>query len=270
VPRSYPRELEADVALRDGSVVHIRPVRAEDEARLLAFLQALPDEDRLMRLFGLGNNLARTAHKEASVDYATSMGLVAAMGTSGEIVGHAMYVATGDDTAEVAFAIARAYQGIGMGTLMLGHLAQAASVHGIGTLKAVVLAENRRMIDVLRGSGFPTSVRYESNMIEVTFPAALKPATLAQFEHREELAAANALPSDAVSEVGCRHRRGRGPGLSGIGGDAQPAGFALSWSNLRRQPGRGQHRTVVDLSQCGGDTRCGRFGHRCRVRAEHR
>lgn len=36
--------LEAAVALRDGSVAHIRPVRAEDEPRLLTFL-----EDALMQ-----------------------------------------------------------------------------------------------------------------------------------------------------------------------------------------------------------------------------
>ena len=32
---AYPAHLEADVVLRDGSTVHLRPVRAGDEAALL-------------------------------------------------------------------------------------------------------------------------------------------------------------------------------------------------------------------------------------------
>jgi hypothetical protein len=64
-PSVYPAELEADVALRDGSIAHIRPIRAEDEPRLLAFLRGLSDEDRRMRFFSVSNDLSRTAHDEA-------------------------------------------------------------------------------------------------------------------------------------------------------------------------------------------------------------
>src|SRR5690242_20095543 len=36
----YPGHREADVALRDGSTVHVRPVRRDDEPALLQFLEA--------------------------------------------------------------------------------------------------------------------------------------------------------------------------------------------------------------------------------------
>jgi hypothetical protein len=55
-PAAYPSELETEVATRDGSLVHIRPVRPDDADRLLAFLQALPREDRYMRFFSLGGD----------------------------------------------------------------------------------------------------------------------------------------------------------------------------------------------------------------------
>jgi hypothetical protein len=35
-PPGYPRELERDVTLRDGSRVSIRPIRPEDAPRLVA------------------------------------------------------------------------------------------------------------------------------------------------------------------------------------------------------------------------------------------
>jgi acetate---CoA ligase (ADP-forming) len=209
---SYPSELEADIALRNGSVVHVRPVRAEDESGLLTFLRALPEEDRLMRFFGLGNDLARTAHQQAYIDYSNTMALVATTGPLTEIVGHAMYARTEEATAEVAFEIARRYQGQGLATLMLGQLAQAAWQRGIHTFQAVVLPDNRRMLEVLRSSGFPVKARYASDTVEVTFPTALTPAALSSFEDREQLASASALrrmlyPS-AVAVVGASDRPG--------------------------------------------------------------
>src|SRR5689334_18791848 len=114
----YPINLEAHVATRDGSIMRVRPVRADDEPRIFEFLRALPEEDRLMRFFGLGNNLATTAHQEASVDYHHSMGLVATTGSDEHIVAHAMYAISDDDRAEVAFTISRAYQEKGLATLM--------------------------------------------------------------------------------------------------------------------------------------------------------
>src|SRR5439155_17024889 len=45
-PGTYPVELEAAVATRDGSLAHVRPVRPEDAERLLTFLRALRSEER--------------------------------------------------------------------------------------------------------------------------------------------------------------------------------------------------------------------------------
>ncbi|HLZ26879.1 MAG TPA: GNAT family N-acetyltransferase [Chloroflexota bacterium] len=193
---AYPAELEADVALRDGSIAHIRPIRAEDEAHLLAFLRGLSDDDRRMRFFSLGNDLSRTAHDEADVDYVHSLGLLATVGSPERIVGHALYAPSGEPSegrAEVAFAIAAEYQGRGLATILLGQLADAAAANGIDTFEAVVMTENRRMLDVLRESGFPLKTRYEWHNVEASFPTSLTPQAVARFEQREELAAASAL-----------------------------------------------------------------------------
>jgi acetate---CoA ligase (ADP-forming) len=186
-------ELESHVALRDGSVAHIRPIRAEDEPQLLALLRGLSDNDRRLRFFSLGNDLSRTAHDEADVDYVHSLGLLALVGSPERIVGHALYAPAGDGRAEVAFAIATEYQGRGLATILLGQLANAAAAQGIDALEAIVLPENRRMLQVLRESGFPIKSRYEWGNVEVTFPTSLSPQALARFEQREELASASAL-----------------------------------------------------------------------------
>jgi acetyl coenzyme A synthetase (ADP forming)-like protein len=210
--RAYPSQLEADVALRDGSIAHIRPIRAEDEAHLLALLRELSDDDRRMRFFSLGNDLSRTAHDEADVDYVHSLGLLATVGSPERIVGHALYAPSGEARAEVAFAIAAEYQGRGLATILLGQLADAAAANGIDTFEAVVLSENRRMLDVFRESGFPVKTRHEWHTVEATFPTSLTPEGLARFEQREELASASALRRvlypRSVAVIGASERPG--------------------------------------------------------------
>jgi hypothetical protein len=48
----YPRESESDVVLRDGSTVHVRPVRSSDEGAIRAFLDGVSREAIGFRFFG--------------------------------------------------------------------------------------------------------------------------------------------------------------------------------------------------------------------------
>ena len=59
----YPAHREADVVLRDGGVVRIRPVRPEDEPAILALLGALQSESRLNRFFSLGTDMSGEARR---------------------------------------------------------------------------------------------------------------------------------------------------------------------------------------------------------------
>ena len=57
--------------------------------------------------------------------------------------------------AEVAFAVLDEYQGKGIGSLLLRHLAIIGKAQGVREFQAEVLADNQKMIAVLEGSGFP-------------------------------------------------------------------------------------------------------------------
>ncbi len=48
---SYPADRDADVVLRDGSTIHLRPVRPEDEPAVRAFYEGLSEEARYLRFF---------------------------------------------------------------------------------------------------------------------------------------------------------------------------------------------------------------------------
>lgn len=209
VSPTYPREREADVVLRDGSTVHVRPVRADDQPQIREFLEALSPESIGFRFFG-APSLTWVAKWSIDVDYEDRFALVAVSGDA--IIAHGAYIRTGDDRAEVAFLVADAWQGHGIATILLAHLASIAQQHGISTFTAEVLPHNHRMIDVFRESGFPVDMHSTPDAIAIEFPTSLSDAAKERFEERERIAAVAAarsfLEPKSVAVVGASRRRG--------------------------------------------------------------
>src|SRR3989440_5732797 len=167
-PRApYPSHREADVVLRDGSTVHVRPARPGDREAVTAFLQGLSPQSRYFRFFAPVKEVERLASSAVDVDHRTRFSLLATAGPAATVVGHAIYILSGEGRAEVAFAVADHFQGHGLGTILLAHLAEAATENGIRVFEARVLAENHRMIEVFRESGFPVRMRAEPGEIAV-------------------------------------------------------------------------------------------------------
>jgi acetyl coenzyme A synthetase (ADP forming)-like protein len=208
----YPSRPEATIVLRDGSTLTVRPIRADDEPQLSRFYAGLSLESRVFRFFAAVANADSSLKMMLDVDYRTRYGIVAIGGTSQEIVGHAMYVTIDPAKAELALAVADAYQGRGLGTILLGQLAEAASAAGILILEAIVRPENHQMLDVLRESGFPIESRAEPGEIHAVLPTRLTPDALKHFEDRDRLAAVAAvthlLAPRSVAVIGASRTRG--------------------------------------------------------------
>ncbi|HEX9823360.1 MAG TPA: GNAT family N-acetyltransferase, partial [Actinomycetota bacterium] len=132
--------------------------------------------------------------------------------SGGEIVGHAVYLKIADDRAESAFAVADAFQGRGLGTILVGQLAEAAEGNGIAVFEAEVLPQNHRMIDVFRESGFPIETRLEPGLIRIEFPTSLTREAVASFERRDQVSSVAAvtafLAPSAVAVIGASRERG--------------------------------------------------------------
>ncbi|MEO8690206.1 MAG: GNAT family N-acetyltransferase [Solirubrobacteraceae bacterium] len=172
---------ETDIVLRDGSTMHVRPSTIEDVARLRAFLESLSERSRWFRFFSAGINLDAAARSAAAPD--DGLALIALRGTT--VVGHGTYMREPDRRAEVAFAVADAWHGHGIATVLLAHLAHAASAAGIETFTATVLSGNHRMLGVFHESGFLVSARRSEGAIEIEFPTSLSRAARRRFEERQ-------------------------------------------------------------------------------------
>ena len=182
-----------DVALRDGSTVRVRPVREEDQEQLRALLERLSLESRWLRFFSAVANLDTMARWAANPGGGRGYGLVATAGTPALIVGHAAYVRTSADRAEIAFEVDDERHGLGIGTILLAHLADAARHDGIAVFVATVHPTNHRMAQVFRDSGFPVEVHVGPGELHFEFPASLDAAAVAAFEDRDRIAAVAAV-----------------------------------------------------------------------------
>jgi acetyl coenzyme A synthetase (ADP forming)-like protein len=209
-PASYPSGQAVDVALRDGSSIHIRPVQVGDGPAIRAFFESLSTESICFRFFG-APNLDWVTNWSVDVDYADRYALVATAGPDHSIVAHGAYVRIDARRAEVAFVVADAWQQRGIATIMLAHLAAAAGQHGIAMFTAEVMPSNHRMIQVFRDSGFPVDVRVKDGVIEVELPTSLSEEARRRFDEREQLAAIAAVRSflhpSSVAVIGASRRR---------------------------------------------------------------
>ena len=152
-----------DVVLRDGSTVRIRPATAADEHLVQDYFVGLSDESRRLRFWAQSVDVTEAARRTVDVDGVDHLTLIATLGAEGQMIGGAQFIRV-DTTAraEVALSVTDEFQGHGLGSILVGMLAQAATAQGIGTFVAEVLPENHRMIGVFRDSGFLVTIRREA------------------------------------------------------------------------------------------------------------
>lgn len=175
------QHLEGALVLRDGSRIHMRPIRADDSTRLQLFHANLSPETIVFRFFHFVPKLAQEAADHFThIDYANRMALVATIETAPEeqIVGVVRYERTTPTNAEVAFVVADAWQGHGIATALLLQLAGYARQHGITSFTAVTMADNIKMIIVLRTCGFPCQFRYSNGEVEATLDISRQPSAI--------------------------------------------------------------------------------------------
>lgn len=208
----YPRRYDVDVVLRDGSTVHLRPALAADRSGLTRFLADLSERSKVFRFFHAVKEMEPLTATFLDMDYRERFSMVALHGEPESIVGHGFYAASAPGRAEVAFAVADAIQGQGLGTILLGELAQAATANGITVFEAEVMPENYRMAQVFRDSGFAVSVHASPATLKFEFPTELTEEARRRFEDREQLSAAAAvkhfMEPGSVAVIGASRRRG--------------------------------------------------------------
>lgn len=171
----YPAELACDIVTRDGTTLHLRPIRPDDAPGLVEFHASLSQRSVYRRFFFVHPILsASEVERFTNVDYISRLALV--VEDDGRLVAVGRYEGTpASPEAEVAFVVADAHQHHGIATILLEHLARAGLQRGITTFVASALAVNRDMLDVFNHSGFTLTTSIEEGVVNVRFPIGPEP-----------------------------------------------------------------------------------------------
>ena len=209
LPEGYPLLAEADVVLRDGTVARLRPIRPGDAEAIHRFHAGQSEESIYLRFFAPIRELSqRDVERFTTVDYVDRMALVATI--RDEIIGIGRYDRVTPESAEVAFNISDHYQGKGIGSVLLEHLAAIAQEHGISRFEAEVLPQNRKMLSVFADAGYEVSKRYEDGVVVLHFdiePTAQSLSVRFAREHRAEAVSVSSLLNPrSIAVVGVSRR----------------------------------------------------------------
>jgi acetate---CoA ligase (ADP-forming) len=205
----------ADVILRDGRTLRLRPPRSDDATALLEFFGALSEQSLYRRFHGfpqLGEALVEPLLAPDWNERGALLGTLAD-GDREQVVAVANYVRLRDPAlAEAAFAVADAHQRRGIGTRLLEQLAERAGGVGIESFVAEVLPGNHEMLGVFEAVGFELTRELQGGELEVRFPIAPTERYELRVAERDHLAVRASLQPffepQSVAVVGASRRRG--------------------------------------------------------------
>src|SRR3990172_1547081 len=139
---AYPRELERDLTLRDGTRLRLRPIRPDDAPRLQELYGRLSRHTAYQRFFSIMKRLPPDwARMLADVDFRRRLALVAEHG----------------------------WQDRALGTVLFREILAAGAARGVRRFRAWVLADNRRMLDLIVRYGAVEQRRTEQGVPELVF-----------------------------------------------------------------------------------------------------
>jgi acyl-CoA synthetase (NDP forming)/RimJ/RimL family protein N-acetyltransferase len=207
----YPKEREADVVLADGAVAHVRPIRPEDADAIVALHSRFSDRTRYLRYFSPYPRIPqKDLQRFVNVDHHDREALVVQYGD--QLIAVGRYDRIGADDAEVAFVVEDAYQGRGVGSVLLEHLAAAAEAEGINHFTAEVLPENGPMQRVFADAGYQLERSYRDGVMHFSLDLTAAGRAVEVARQREQLAEARSiarvLHPRSVAVVGASTRRG--------------------------------------------------------------
>jgi RimJ/RimL family protein N-acetyltransferase len=161
--------------LRDGRPIEMRALRPDDLEEVLAAIGRTSPQSLRRRFF-----VPKRGFSEAelaffmNIDFDNHVALVAQIDEDRRpsIVGGGRYVVVQPGRAEIAFVVVDAYQGQGIGSALMRHLARLARDAGLKELIAEVLPENTAMLKVLGKFGFRSSSKREPQVIHLTMQLA--------------------------------------------------------------------------------------------------
>jgi acetyltransferase len=154
----YPAALVSQTQLPDGTDILLRPIRPEDAELLQEFVRGLSPETKYFRYMqNLKELTPEMLVRFSQMDYDRELAFIAVTTLEGQRVGLgvARYTLNPDaNTCEFALVVDDRHRNLGIGSMLMEHLMEAARSRGIRVIEGEVLGENHRMLSLMRELGF--------------------------------------------------------------------------------------------------------------------
>ncbi|HVH01555.1 MAG TPA: bifunctional acetate--CoA ligase family protein/GNAT family N-acetyltransferase [Amaricoccus sp.] len=168
------------VHVRDGVAYAIRPIMPADAHLYRTFVDRTDPEDLRLRFLAPRRNFPEEmALRLSQLDYDREVAFVA-LTPEGELAGVARLACDPDHTSgEYATIVRSDLKGRGLGRALMQMLIDYAAADGLQRIEGIVLAENRSMLDFVRGLGFAAGPDPDDPALVLTTLELADPAGLA-------------------------------------------------------------------------------------------
>ena len=165
---------------KNGTPIRIRPLRADDREREIAFINSLSEESRYFRMFTPQKYLPpHLVDQLMDIDGDRRMAFVATVGvdTQERFIGISRYGGAEEPhTAELGITVADDWLRQGIATQLIEQLCRYAKSRGIARLVGLVLAQNTRMLALAHRMGF-SSRHVDGGLIRIELDLDVKSNT---------------------------------------------------------------------------------------------
>ena len=153
---AYPVDLVEQRRLDDGTLLRLRPIRADDLAMHARFTQTLSAATHYARFLSPRKLGEAELKRMTDIDYASELALVATIEVAGleDEIGVARYVATPGPSAGVSVVVTDRWQRRGVAEQLMRKLIAAAADRGVARFEDITLHDNRAMLRLARKLGF--------------------------------------------------------------------------------------------------------------------
>jgi GNAT superfamily N-acetyltransferase len=159
-----------NVRLRDGSHVLVRAVRPDDKPLFIAGFERLSEESRYLRFMGYKKVLSlRDLEFFTELDHADHEAIGAIDPFTGEGLAVARYMRLAHDrsSAEAAVVVIDAWQGRGLGSVLLERLVDRARAAGIERFEATLFTDNKAMLALFERIGEIEVLQHEGQTMQI-------------------------------------------------------------------------------------------------------
>ena len=172
----YPHHLIRQIQLADGTNITIRPIRPEDAEIEQSFVRRLSPQSKYFRFMQTLNELTpEMLIRFTQLDYNRELALIVTQEKNGKEVELAVtrYVVNPDGkSCEFALVVADEWQNKGIGSQLLTQLMEAAQERGYHSMVGEILADNLKMLELVKSLGFHISSSADDpgvKVAEITF-----------------------------------------------------------------------------------------------------